>query len=90
MGSRQQDREPGRSFRLEDGVAKNGGVQGGAENKRQPPDPVQEKKRKEKEKMLREIQELEDDIAHSIKQIRKLQSLPPTQDLDSSERNDVM
>lgn len=65
-------------------------TEGGAEEIKQPPDPELEAKKREKEALLRELQELEDDVAECADGIQKLQEQSATQVLDPSSRDDLM
>ncbi|KAF2872102.1 hypothetical protein BDV95DRAFT_35886 [Massariosphaeria phaeospora] len=63
---------------------------GGAEQAKEPPDPELEKKKQEKARLLRELQDLEGDVRQCRDEISKLQDQTNTQVLGTSERDDFI
>jgi hypothetical protein len=62
----------------------------GQENKAQPPDPEVEKKKREKDRLLRDLRDLENDVAQCSSQIHKLQDPTHSQVLSPTERDELI
>jgi hypothetical protein len=65
-------------------------AEGGAVQKKEPPDPEVVNKQREKERLLREIQELESECAQCVDKIQKFQHKPANERLDPGEGEELM
>lgn len=60
------------------------------QTERQPPDPELVKRKQEKNRLLQELQELQDDVSRCTEEITKIQRQPATHVLQPAEREDLV
>ncbi|KAF2271809.1 uncharacterized protein EI97DRAFT_497022 [Westerdykella ornata] len=70
--------------------ARGEGTETGAAKKKEPPDPELESKKREKEKLLRELADLQNDVEQCVDKVKWLHSRSPSQELDPGDRDDLI